>query len=137
MTVCKICGEKALAYGLCRKHYDQKFRKLRYQKTKGTAIEYSKLRNEVRKRTLAQKLSPSLTCQKCSLPLDLRKKRGVFFIDNDTKVICEHCWHERRKIQVFSRNHKKCRWCGSTTDHAGLGLCSKCYSKYIREAKKK
>ena len=137
MTVCKICGEKALAYGLCRKHYDEKFRKVRYQKSRTNAIQYSKLKNEVRKITLAKKLSPNLTCQKCNLPLDLKRKRGVFFIENDTKVVCEACWHENRKLGVFSRTHKKCRWCGATKDHAGLGLCSKCYSQYIRESKAK
>lgn len=137
MTVCKICGEKSLAYGLCRKHYDQKFRKIRYQKSKTKAIQYSKLRNELRKNTLARELSPNLKCQSCGAPLDLKKKRGVFFINNEKKVVCENCWHENRKIETFSRQYKKCRWCGSTKDHSALGLCSKCYSKYIRDSKKK
>ena len=137
MTVCKICGEKAVAYQLCRKHYDQKFRRIRYQKTKNQAIQYSKLRNEVRKRSLAKKFSPNLTCHRCGVPLDLGIKRGVFIIENEKKVLCETCWHERRKLAVFSRKYTKCRVCGSTKDHAGLGLCSKCYAKHFREQKNK
>jgi len=136
MTVCKICGQKALAYGLCRKHYDQKFRRIRYQKSKQSAIQYSKLRNELRKRTLAKTFSPNLTCHGCGVPVNLSKKRGVFIIENERKVLCEQCWHERRKISVFSRKYPRCRVCGSTKDHAGLGLCSKCYAKHIREKNK-
>jgi len=136
MTVCKICGEKAIAYGLCRKHYDQKFRKIRYQKSKDKAIRYSKLRNELKKNTLAKQLSPNLTCQECGSTLDLKGKRSVFFIDGETKVICEKCWHKHREITKFSRNYEKCRWCGTTKNHSAFGLCSKCYSKYIRTGRK-
>ncbi len=132
MIRCKLCGEKALAYGLCRKHYDQKFRRLRYQKSKNHAIQYSKLRSELRKRSLTKRFSPNLTCRQCGVPLNLEKKRGVFIIEDERKVLCEQCWHERRRISTFSRKYSKCRICGSKKDHAGFGLCSKCYAKRIR-----
>ena len=124
MSDCTICGEKSIAYGLCRKHYDQKFRKIRYEKSKNNAIQYTKLRSELKRNALAKKLSPSLTCQGCGLSLDLKKKRGVFFIDNEKKVVCEHCWHESRKIKKFSRHYKKCVQCGSIDNkHIAKGLC--------------
>jgi len=136
MTICKICGEKAVAQGLCRKHYDKKFRMARYRKNRDKAIEYSKKQSQNRKEILARKISPNLICSECSSPLELKEKRKIFIVDNNKKVICEKCWHKKREITTFSRRYKKCRTCGTTENHAALGFCGKCYSKYLRNNRK-
>lgn len=128
VSKCKICGEKVIAKGYCPKHYQEKFRHARYLKYKDRELIESKQRNRFKRQERLKEFNFLGRCQKCNAEIDAYQKRSAFIAGD--KVICFSCWNERRKLAKFSRHYSACVKCGSKTGkHAGLGLCTSCYSE--------
>jgi hypothetical protein len=132
---CIVCGEKMLARGFCRKHYDYAFRREHYLRNKDKAITYSAIQSQLNKLKLLLKLNFSGKCFKCKkLISDFYEKRACYISDDN--VLCPKCWHKKRKIKQFSRYSDRCVECGITEgEHAGRGLCWRCYARDFRRRK--
>lgn len=135
MKKCVVCGKKMVARGYCDKHYQLAFRRDRYLRNKDKAITYSAIQNQINKLKALLKLNFSGKCFKCkALIKDFYEKRSCFISDN--QVLCPKCWHKKREVKKFSRHYDKCIECGTQEgEHAGRGLCWKCYARAFRREK--